>query len=245
MLKQFAGIILLTVLAACQTVGSAGVDTDNIYPTIEARSDGTTTDVSATFRQDSLTSLVFIELTEGDFAEAIMRAPGSTTDEVKAMSHLTIAGLTSYYTSFTASAEGTKFTVNLDRAGSGKTSAPDSFGTLPLAFSATLTGGPDFQRGVDAITIDWAPSGEAEPLTYSAMGDCIDNLSDVPITGDSGSVTITSGALVASSGAEANTCEVTVRIRRVRSGAIDAAYGGGVFRGVQYDEVVFNSTPAP
>lgn len=93
------------------------------------------------------------------------------------------------------------------------------------------------------MDISWEPLG-TDPMSWSASGACIDNAAALMAT-DEGGATIEAGALRKREGAQiADSCEVTVTVRRTRDGQLDTAYGeGGSIVGEQVRSFTFTSTP--
>ena len=77
-----------------------------------------------------------------------------------------------------------------------------------------------------------------------SSGSCASNPSG-SVSNDSGSFTITKGALVTNDAAEKTaTCQVTITLQRTRTGTIDSHYGyGGTINAAQTRSVTFTSTP--
>ncbi len=110
----------------------------------------------------------------------------------------------------------------------------DMFGVDPAPNTAS--------RAVE-MDISWEPLG-TDPMSWSASGACIDNAAALMAT-DEGGATIEAGALRKREGAQiADSCEVTVTVRRTRDGQLDTAYGeGGSIVGEQVRSFTFTSTP--
>lgn len=218
---------------SCETVMSKDVRTSGLYAnlTADAPGDGQVF-VKATLAlgAGSLTSL---ELSEGD---ALLATVGSTA---RAMSRRSLFNATWYEASFDGDAAGTLVKVSFSRQID--TSAPESVIHLPTPFTFTApTAGQSFPRTA-GLTVTWSNSGQGDPLRLRANGTCIQSV-DLELTTDPGSQALV--AFQPSSGNEAKSCEVSLKMVRRRTGGVDPAYGkGGTFEATATRTLTITSTP--
>ena len=227
--------MLVALCAGCSTVDSSDVLTSGIHAEMSAVSAGDgTTDVSATLYLGNPINLDFVDLTGDDELFAI-----HGTQEKK-MSELILLNIVSHHASFPTDAEGEQFEVDLRR--SVDNGAPSSTATLPAKF--TLTGPTAATSRSAAILLTWSPASSGDAMSWQATGDCID-LASGTLTGDTGSFSVAANTLTKRMAAgTADTCMVTVSIRRSRAGDVDPAYGkGGYIAGAQVRTLTVMSTP--
>ena len=140
---------------------------------------------------------------------------------------------------FQTDAEDDEFVVDFQRTLDD--GAPRSVATLPAPF-AIAAGAASTSRAA-ALDLDWSP-GSADQMSWSASGDCIDSVGQVPVD-DSGTTTIAANTLKKRAAAGTpDSCTVTVTMTRFRDGDLDPGYGkGGAAYGVQERTLTFTSTP--
>ncbi len=226
----------LAFLSGCSTASSTDIKTSGLYASFSGTADGSgKTRVSTTLQVGQL-STTFVEIAGTDALDA-----SSGTDK-SAMAKSSLLGLVSYSASLTGDEEGKSVTVALTRA-SPDTSAPSSTLTLPAKFQITgPTGGAAFARGADAIEVKWDNSGKTDAMSAELSGSCI---KPVTKTGpDTGSLIIAGADLVATKDNETKTCDVSIVVKRSRTGTLDAAYGkGGSVQGIQSRVLSITSKP--
>ncbi len=229
----------LTVLAllagGCTTTESSSVLTSGIYASITAETTGNgKTDVSASLFVGNPVGLNFVELT-GDDSLVVVYG-----DQSKTMVETRVLNTVAHHAELATDAEGAQFEVVFDRAIDD--GAPSSIATLPAKFDIT-TAITTASRASD-LMVQWAPAGGADPMRWSAHGDCIEDESDTS-TVDEGAFVIPANLLHKRTGDNvADTCAVTVTIRRSKAGLLDPHYGkGGTIAGVQARSITFTSTP--
>jgi len=231
---HFAALLLA---AACRTESISEYSTSEITANISATATGTgSTNVAATFRKGS--SLTFLQLTADD---SVKVTQGGTTTPLKETSLL---GVVTYSASVPVDAQGTQFTVALERKKD--SGAPASVATLPDAFTVDpLTG--QFPRSAAGPTIRWAPGG-SDPMKLSITGPCIDNFS-AELTAGATDYTVAANALkkrsttTADGGTVVDSCTATAQLERERAGVRDPAYAAGSVTGVQRRTVQFTTAP--
>src|SRR6185312_4746681 len=188
---RFSKLLAATLFfAACTDVSSTNIRTGGMTAHIHVTAVGNgTTNAAATLNVgSSLTD--FVELQSSDALKATV---GTTT---QVMTETKLLNAISYVTSFSGQdAAGTQYTVALTR-GASDTSAPASTCTLPQPFAITApaASGTNFSRGTQDITVTYSGSGQPEPLSWNATGDCIQSASG-SISADTGSFIITKGTL--------------------------------------------------
>ncbi len=228
-------VLTLTASASCTKHDSDNILTSGIYASIAASANGGgQTQVTATLFLGNPINLDFIEL-QGD--DQLIAESGGV---VKVMTETEILNIVTYGAVFDFDDEGTEFTVQFLRTVDD--GAPLSIATLPGPFNITTTPPAGASRGADLV-IDWSPSGTGDRMSWQAQGDCINSVNGT-ITDDPGSMTIPANTLVKRQGDMIpDDCQVTVELRRSRSGILDQGYGeGGVVTGEQVRSLAFTST---
>lgn len=227
------------LLAACTDLSSKDIRTNGIHANIRVSADGTgASNVVSTLNVGSnITD--FVELEGGDAMTATVASSTQTLTEAK------LLGAISYGTTFTGhDAPDTQYTVALNRT-SADDSAPSSTCTVPQPFALTgPASGGNFSRATQDITVSYSGSGQPEPMSWSASGDCF-----VTATGslpsDIGGFVIPKDTLKAASadGGSTQSCQGTVTVFRTRAGTLDKAYGGGSVACAQTRTFTFTSAP--
>lgn len=228
-------LMFALLCAGCSTVDSSDVLTSGIHAEMSAVSSGDgTTAVQATLYLGNPINLDFVDLTGDDELFAIH---GSQRKE---MTELIVINIVSHHASFPVDAEGEHFEIDFTRTVDN--GAPSSTATLPPKF--TLTGPTAATSRAAAIALSWSPASSGDAMTWQANGDCID-VATGSISGDPGSFTVPANTLKKRmADGVADTCMVTVSIRRSRTGDVDPAYGkGGYIAGAQVRTITLMSTP--
>lgn len=230
------GALLLSLAGcSCESVSSKDVKTSGLFADLEATASGDgKTAVKATLRMGRA-SLTFLELSDGD--ELTASAGGAPIT----LARRRLLGSTWYEGELPTDAAGTVVRVAFTRAA--ETSAPDSSVALPAAFSLTgPTANQNVSRGAGPLAVTWQGAGQADELRLGATGSCIDTVSEAALSGDTGSHQL--AAFVPRKDQEANSCTVTLTLRRVRKGTVDPAFGlGGEFTASVVRKVSVTSTP--
>jgi hypothetical protein len=224
-------------LAACKTESISEVATNEVTANITATTLGDGgTDVNATFRKGAA-SLTFLQLTSDDSVSA---TTGSTTQK---LTELSLLGVVTYGSHFSADAEGTTFTVALTRKKDD--GAPNSTATLPTAFEMTpLTG--TYSRADAGPNIEWSNAG-TDPMSLRISGPCIDPLTPTLSSGTT-SYQVAAGALkkrmqTDGGAVVADDCVATAELSRSRAGTLDTGYANGSISGIQRRSVSFTTAP--
>ena len=228
-------LVLVVVCAGCSQVDSSDVLTSGIHAEMAAVSSGAgTTDVQATLYLGNPINLDFVDLTGDDELFAIHGT------QRKEMSELIVLNIVSHHASFPTDAEGEQFEIDFNR--SVDNGAPSSSATLPARF--TLTGPTAAIPRTAALDLTWSPANSGDAMSWQATGDCID-LAAGTLTGDPGGFSLPATTLKKRmGGGVADSCMVTLAVRRSRAGAVDPAYGkGGYIAGAQVRTVFVMSTP--
>jgi hypothetical protein len=116
--------------------------------------------------------------------------------------------------------------------------------TLPAPFAISAPQeDARFSRKDSAVEITWSPTA-SDPIRWELEGSCVQRLSD-NLPGDSGRLVLEKAKIQALSERQAGeTCDVVVKIFRMRAGAVDPAYGeGGNFAAEQVRAVTIQSAP--
>jgi hypothetical protein len=232
--------VVVVVFASCKTESISDLSTKEVTADITATATGSgSTNVNATFRKGAI-SLTFIQLTADD---SVKVTSGSQNAQLKEFSLL---GLVSYSASVPVDADGTQFTVALERKKD--SGAPSSIATLPEAFTVTALSG-SFSRAQSGPHLQWSNAG-SDPMTLSIKGDCIQDFI-ASVTSGATDYTVAANALKKKTGsgtADGGTsvpddCTVTANVDRSRPGTLDTGYAGGTIAGIQRRSVTFTSTP--
>jgi hypothetical protein len=182
----------------------------------------------------------FVTLSAGDSLAAT--ANGSTTQPLAEDS---ILGEVDYVTSFAGeSGGGTPYIVAFRRAKDA--SAPSSTCTLPVPFALQAPAAQaSFSRSLNDITVTYAPSGSGDKMSYGVQGDCVAGVTAQSVAGDTGSIVIPKGSLIAGAqgSAQSGNCTMTITVTRQRSGAIDPHFAGGTIVAQQVRTVTVESLP--
>jgi hypothetical protein len=258
MRKTSFTLIAIAMITGCSSVDSNNIDTAGLYADFQAVASGdNNTEVTAWIKQEPA-SLTFVALTGGDKLTAYMMETFATTETAKNMQEGTLGGATWYSAIFSQQAEDTQFRIGLDRAGTGKVSAPDNATTLPAPFTLdTLVGTAQtvsnsttsFSRGDTVpIYVRWNPADFVlgDVLTYGVAGGCIHAESGTIdwYTTATNSLQLAQSWLVSTDPVGNPNCAVTVTMTLTREGTVDSAFGqGGQFRGVQKREKTYTTTP--
>lgn len=219
---------------SCETVDSGDIKTSGLYADLEAEATGngrTQLKASLTLGQGSLT---YLRLAEG---ETLVASSGATS---KTMSRTTLFGATWYEAELATDAADAPFTIALTRVAD--TSAPSSTVTLPRPFTLTAPAANQVvSRAGGPLQVTWQVAGSGDELRLSASGPCINSVSELTLS-DSGAHQLP--AFSARTDEAATTCNVVVKLARLRHGTVDPAYGkGGDFVARVTRQVAISSTP--
>lgn len=229
-------LVLLGALGCTEPIKSDEVATSEMVAALDVTCDGNTSVATALFTYGSGFPVTYVQLTPEDTLTV------SAAELSKEMGELVIDDLISYVASFDLIDADTAFTVSLERTLDG--GAPASTVTLPPPF--TLTSPTDelsFSRGTQDLLVSWEGEGNAEDaLTLVIDGDCIESYEEL-LDADDGEATIPAGTLISVAGSETETCDVTVWLKRQRSGELDPGYAGGSITAKQYRTVEVASAP--
>jgi len=235
MRKSFAllGLVAFAAMGcSTETISSSDIKTGGIAATIEVIADGDThSNVWVTLRSGGDESNTYVILDNGDKLTATAGTETKTLSSVEEGK---------YNATFSSGAKDTEFKVVLDRPDD--TDAPNNIGTLPAPFGITAPSG-GLSRANDDITITWDNSGSTDSMSLSIDGTCIFDLDKSGLS-DTGSYTIPKGDLKSTGGDKPETCTLTVRMERYRSGSTDSALDGeSSMKMIQRREVKFSSAP--
>ena len=179
--------LLALLVGGCSKSDSGDILTSGMYASISARAegDGKTRVITSLYLGKPI-DLNFIELTDGD--KLVVRHASQEMIPTEG----DLLNIVSYTATFSTDAEGEMFEVSFERTVDA--GAPSSVATLPAPF--TLTAPPATSSRAAAMTLTWSPLGSGNLMHAVIDGSCIDLL-DVPITGDTGTVTIPAGMIPA------------------------------------------------
>ncbi|MEO7092582.1 MAG: hypothetical protein ABI175_04975 [Polyangiales bacterium] len=224
------------LVGGCSKSDSGDILTSGMYGSIHARAegDGKTHVVTSLFLGQPI-DLNFIELSDDD--KLVVRHAGQEMTP----SEGELLNIVSYTATFNTEAEGEMFEVAFQRTVDA--GAPSSIATLPTPF--TLAAPPATSSRAAAMTLTWSPSGSGNTMTASIDGSCID-LVTVPITGDTGSVTIPADMIKKKMAQQGQTipdsCTAEIRIERQKMGTLDSHFGkGGSVQGIQARKATFTT----
>jgi hypothetical protein len=130
-----------------------------------------------------------------------------------------------YATKFASGAGGAKFSVALNRMESDKTDALKTSGTLPEPFKVSVDAAGDASRQ-DALTIKWAPFGEADSVRVDIDGDCV-FFTFQDGEADDGEFVVPKNELIFGSDPkkdDGGNCDAVVTITRTRNGTVDKVF---------------------
>lgn len=225
-LTSLLGVAALA--AGCASADSGDVNTDAIYGDLEVTSGGAgTTTAKAALKVGGAASNTFLDLEPGDTLLA------TANEETKVMQRMELLGAVWYESVFATSSAGTAFRIAFLRTHTGGdectgASAPDSNVTLPAPFAITSPAqDTSFSRTADAITVDWSPSGESDPMSWSIAGNCIVSQYGNALPSDDGTLTIPAGSIQPQESQGATSCQATITLHRSRDGNLDPNYGEG------------------
>lgn len=233
-------VALAGLLGGCTDLSSSDIKTSGINASlgVTANGNGSTVVGAQLHVGNSLTD--YVELESGDALTA------RVADDTETLSESKLLGIINYSASFTDhDAPGSVYTIALER-GAADTSAPASSCTLPAAFAITAPADAQtFSRAGDDIVVGYSGSGESDPLSWSASGDCV-QVTGATLPSDTGTFTLPKGTLTSSasqSDAGPVSCQVTITVSRTRAGTLDPAYGGGGIACRQDRSFTFTSAP--
>src|SRR5690606_446289 len=123
--------------------------------------------------------------------------------------------------------------------------AISSIATLPEPFViASPEPGATYPFGED-LTVTWDASEAGDDMEIKIESNCLQDRLE-RLDGDPGTYTIPAEELTPAMEPTNLPCELTVIVRRVREGFVDANFGeGGTFEATQERTVVSNLEPAP
>jgi len=227
---------LLLAGACTEPIKSDEVATSEMVADLDVTCDGNASVATASFTYGSGLPVTYVQLGVSD----TLTVTGG--DLSKEMGEVVVQDLITYVASFDLIDADTLFSFSLERDLDG--GAPDSSVTLPPPFEITAPAtGSTFSRGNDDLVVTWTGDADADDaLTLVADGDCVDSYEEL-LDADTGTATIPAGSLVSTTGHEAETCDVTVTIKRARLGTLDAGYGGGTIGSKQYRTVQVSGSP--
>jgi hypothetical protein len=220
-----------------EDVDSDDVATDAVYAGISVLAPGDgTSQVSTYLKVGGANSNTYLDLTDYDALIAYANTSSASMSQ---------SG-NSYHASFPFEAEDTPYRVSFIRSPppdgecAGR-SAPNSTVTLPAPFSLTAPVQDSSHSRAAPLSIQWSGSGEADAMSFSVDGPCIQAYSD-NIENDNGSFTIPANSIMVVGSANAM-CTATVSVYRSRDGVLDDNYGeGGVINATQRRGVQFTTT---
>jgi len=212
--------LVLPVLVACESVESTDVLTSGIWAGYTARATGNgSTLTEASLKVGGELSNTFVNLEEDDTLTV------TSGGETKTLVEKNIGDIYWYDETFATEAADTEFTFAFTRTVDD--GAPASTVSLPAPFDITAPAAAFIvKRGVDALTVTWAPSATDDDMTIALNGDCIEAVSEAP-SDDPGTFTFTADRIVTKEDKETESCEGTITVTRRRVGTLDAAFEEG------------------
>jgi hypothetical protein len=223
--------------AGCTDISSSDLKTQGMTAHFAITADGTGATTSTAILNVDTNATDFVQLVSGDALVtnvATQSAPMSATN---------VGGIITYTAGFTGQdAAGTQYTVAFNRA-AGNTSAPSSTVAIPQPFTLQSLSAQTFSRANDSITVSYGAAGQADAMSWSISGNCLNILAGTNLSGDPGTFVIAKGALVSSAAGGNQNCQATLTVSRTRLGTLDPSFGGGSISGIQQRTLTFTSTP--
>lgn len=123
--------------------------------------------------------------------------------------------------------------------------AINSFVTLPELFSITAPLANEQHSRANDIVVNWTPSGTASSVDISVYLNCNTGMMTshrvfFSVGADSGSYTLSGGALMGSS--TSGNCATTIEVAKSNSGTVDPVLYGGAIAGERFDTVTITTT---
>ena len=226
---------LAAALAGCGSSDSSDIRTGGVRATIVAEAKGNgRTEVTAVFTVGS----------GGAFPTQLDLGPGDSATVTSQGVRLAMKknrdplGGIRYEATFDFDAEGTLFTVALERASD--TSAPNTSVRLPSPFTISAPSAGDRVTSDGTLTVLWSPSGFAPKMDLKFTTQCNSTFTTAVVFrqgADTGaySVPVRSVTARAEDGSPPGaTCDMEIELTRMQTGQLDPAYGeGGSVVGVQ------------
>jgi hypothetical protein len=222
-------------LSACstETISSSDIKTHGIYAAMDVTATSQAfVDVRVELKSGGDDSNVYVTLDNGD------KLIGTGGTETK---NLLVHSQGVYKANFSQGAANTEYKIDFQRPDD--TSAPNSTGTLPGPFEIDALPTNTPSRASDDLEIKWTPEAASHEVRIEIDGDCIFSWEKRNITADPGAYTVPKGALQSTGGSNPTTCELHVRVIKIRSGSLDPAFGGGYVHLAQIRDAKFNSAP--
>jgi hypothetical protein len=112
---------------------------------------------------------------------------------------------------------------------------------MPLPFELSAESKHAFSRGSEDVVLRWTQAAAGDRMYWYAVGDCIEARGDTTVV-DTGTLTIARSSWTHRAG-KADTCDVTIHLRRSRNGTLAPGIGGGLIQGEQHRTVTLSSRP--
>jgi len=228
-LAPLAFVPLALTVGCAESVESEDVMTSGVYAMIDVTSDGdgSGADVEVRLKVGGPESNTFLDLVGDDTLTA---SAGEETLTLQRQNAPIETDLIWYTAHFAADGEDTEFTISFNR--SIDDGAPSSKVTLPADLAITAPAENASLSMSEDITVTWEPSDKPDAIELSVNGDCIRAINATPP--DSGSYTIAADDIEPIDDEDPQTCDITITVRRQRSGTLDTGYGeGGVIHGAE------------
>jgi hypothetical protein len=223
----------ITVLAAAFVVGCTTSDSTDI------RTSGMRPSMSITSSSTSPGSNVSVILFVGDSITTRIELEGedklsvTAGEEVKELGETKILELVSYSAAIATQEPGDEVVIAFSR-GEDDEDAPDSRVALTEKVSLTSpAAGGAFSRENDNIVVTWANSAPSEDtVKVETSGECIQG-TELSVPANETSVTLAAGSITKREPREneeqpvPDECELSITVKRSRSGTVDPAFGGG------------------
>ena len=219
------GASLAVTGCSSESTDSSNVKTAGIYADLSVDADSSSNAVvEAALKVGGSSSNTYLELVSGDVLTA------SNGIHTQTMTRIGSGNWVRYRATLpdTPLNSDSQFTISLTRAAD--TDAPSS--SVSLAPVISITQPPvdfisSYSRSADDLLISWDPISSGESTRLTIEGSCIQQF-QWPVTGLS-SFTVQAGNLhgwSSLSGADTG-CSATIRLERIRYGAVDPAYSEG------------------
>jgi hypothetical protein len=226
-------------LVACTSLDSDDIETSGIHAFIRLSSTEGSTDtfVSVTMHAGN-NPTQFINLVGDD------KLTASAGEETIDLDESNLLGAYSYNGNLSTQEPGTEVTVALERVE--KASAPSSKVALTEKLALTAPAASStFSRADDDIDVQWNSAASPDAVTVSWSGSCVQDGSR-DVAADATQVLIEKGSIQKKPDPEQgdpvpDTCDVTLKISRSRTGTLDPAWGGGEITHTYSDSLTFTS----
>jgi hypothetical protein len=234
---------LVALISGCGTCGmcnestrSSYVRTNAVRADIDVVSEGhDQTEVRAKLRVGGLFSNVFLELGDGDVIVATRGA-----DKVGLALQKDLIFAPAFVGELSGDSSGATIVVDFVRPHDVSTRSKVEMPPA-LTFSMPHAGATFTAAGSPTVAVAWSPTS-TELIEWSADGECIEEQHGT-LAADPGRLAITPRTARLPDGGVPSACDVTLVVKRRRTGTLDAAFGQGGIAASQSRAVVVRFVP--